>query len=197
MPKKTKISSLRYFKDFNEGIVKPIFSETNEKYNLNEILEKVFNDMVQNRFLDLFKSLNLYYYDLNEILENSRNISASYIDIYYPSNLKYIYINNIELSREKMELILGKLYVYSLKINGTFYFSEGTKERFNAYLANGVYMYLEKNDIDFSKYKSPFIVKLIDKKTIYDFGEDYAHAFNKEYPIFLYNKCLEYYKEFN
>jgi len=196
MPKKTKISSLRYFKDFNEGIVKPIFSETNEKYNLNEILEKVFNDMVQNRFLDLFKSINLYYYDINEIIEKSRNISVSYIDIYYPFNLKYIYINNTELSREKMELISGKLYVYSFKINGTFYFSGGTKQRFNAYLANGVYMYLEKNDIDFTKYKSPFIVKLIDK-TIYDFEEDYTYAFNQEYPNFLYKKCSDYYNEVN
>ena len=196
MPKKTKISSLRYFKDFNEGIAKPIFSETNEKYNLNEIMGKVFNDMVQNRFFDLFKSINLYNYDINVILDKSRNISISYSDIYYPYNLKYIYINNTELSREKMELISGRLYIYSLKINGTFYFYGGTKQRFNAYLANGVYMYLEENDIDFTKYKSPFILKLIDR-TITDFEDEYIYAFNQEYPNFLIKKCSEYYKEVN
>ena len=196
MPKKTKISSLRYFKDFNEGIAKPIFSETNEKYNLNEIMRKVFNDMVQNRFLDLFKSINLYNYDINVILDKSRNITISYSDIYYPYNLKYIYINNTELSREKMELISGRLYIYSLKINGTFYFYGGTKQRFNAYLANGVYMYLEENDIDFTKYKSPFILKLIDR-TITDFEDEYIYAFNQEYPNFLIKKCSEYYEEVN
>jgi hypothetical protein len=196
MPKKTKISSLRYFKDFNEGIAKPIFSETNEKYNLNEIMGKIFNDMVQNRFLNLFKSINLYNYDLNVILDKSRNISISYFDIYYPYNLNYIYINNIELPREKMEIISGKLYVYSLKINGTFYFSGGTKQRFNAYLKDGINMYLEKNDIDFTKYKSPFKVNLIDR-TIYDFDEQYEYAFNQEYPNFLIKKCSEYYKEVN
>ena len=196
MPKKTKISSLRYFKDFNEGIVKPIFYETNEKYGLNEIMGKVFNDMVQNRFLDLFKSINLYNYDINVILDKSRNISISYSDIYYPYNLKYIYINNTELSREKMELISGRLYIYSLKINGTFYFYGGAKQRFNAYLANGVYIYLEENDIDFTKYKSPFILKLIDR-TITDFEDEYIYAFNQEYPNFLIKKCSEYYKEVN
>ena len=196
MPKKSKISSLKYFKDFNEGKVEPIFSETNEKCNLNKIIEKVFDTMVQNRILDLFKTINLYIYDINAILNNSRNISISYYDILYPDYLKYIYINNTELSREDMEIISGKLYVYSLKINGFFSFSGGSKIRFNASLNNNAIIYLDKNGIDFTRYKSPFNLKLIDR-SIYDFEEDYIYPFNKEYPSFLIKKSSDYYKEVN
>ena len=192
MPKKTKISSLRYFKDFNEGTAKPIFSGTNEKYNLNEIMTKVFDDMVQNRIFDIFNSFNLYNYDINVILDKSRNISITDYELYYLYDLRYIYINNIELSREKLKLISGRLYVSSLKINGIFYFNGNIKLRFNAYLKEDIAMYLENNQIEFTKYRYPFIVNMIDT-SLYD-GE-YEYAFNLEYPNFLIIKCSEYYKE--
>ena len=224
IPKKSKINNLRYFKDFNEGIIKPIFSETNEYYDLNVILTNIFDEMFKNRILNIFEKINLYYYDLNKILENSKNIIfyfslfllyllsfkrinliyyflnerkwISFInsDIYYPYNSKYVFINTIELSKDKIIIESNILYVRYLKFNGRFYFYNGDFIEFNAYLRDNVSLYLYKNMISFTNKYRPFKVKIIDKSIIDD-ENNYEYAFNKEFLTLLDYKCEQYYKE--
>ena len=194
IPKKSKINNLRYFKDFNEGIIKPIFSETNEYYDLNVILTNIFDEMFKNRILNIFEKINLYYYDLNKILENSKNISFIDSDIYYPYNSKYVFINTIELSKDKILIESNILYVKYLKFNGKFYFYNGDFIEFNAYLRDNVSLYLYKNMISFTNKYRPFKVKIIDKSIIDD-ENNYEYAFNKEFLTLLDYKCEQYYKE--
>ena len=194
IPKKTKISCLKYFKDFNEGIINPIFSETNEYYNLNVILTKIFDEMFKNRILNIFENINLYYYDLNKILNNSKIINFIYSDIFYPYNSKYIIINKIELNKEKIIFESNILYVRYLKFNGRFYFYNGDFIEFNAYLKENVEMYLLKNMISFTNKYRPFKVKIIDKSFIDD-EYYYEYAFNNEFLYLLDNNCKKYYAE--
>lgn len=91
IPKIQKINHLRYFKDYNEGKILPIFSETNDYCNIYDAFIIVLNDMFRNRIFNILNKANLYLFDFYEIMNMSNIISYKNTYVSYIDNLDYFY----------------------------------------------------------------------------------------------------------
>ena len=135
VPKIEKISKFKFFKDYNEGKVKPFFPDTNKYYNIEEALSWSMEDIFRNKISDTLFRVNLYLYDFNQIMEMSKNISCKNAKHKYFENLDYIYISEFKMS-ENDYLIYSNLDINYLELKGNFTFDNGDFVEFNAYLGD-------------------------------------------------------------
>ena len=191
VPKVNKISHLKYFKDYNEGNIRPIFSETNEYCDIDDILKILFNDMLKERIsYTLENKMNLYYYDFKEIMSMSKNIS--YAQTKYKDSVDYLYIDEYNLSLNDVEIKNDNLYIYNIILKGYFVLLDGNVIEIKAYLKENKNMRLNIYGIDFSERRLPFEIKLENKEVEED-EKIYEQAFNNHYIYYIDEQAILYF----
>ena len=187
-----KVSHLKYFKDYNEGIIKPIYSKTNQYNDIDEIMTNIIN----NKIYDVFSYINLYYYDLIKILDmiKNRNMTINDRDQYYPYNLQFIFISEIDIPIEYCKIEDSTLRVEYIRFKGYFYFYDGDYLEFNAYLSDDNYMYLNYNiGIYFLNKNQPFTIDMMNENQNYI----YLRIFRREFLFIIDEKYKSYYYNLN
>ena len=171
-----KIKHLRYFKDYNEGKVKPKYSEIDDYFDVDEILKMGFDKIFKNRIEDIFDNINLYYFDINRILYNTtyKNIDCSEKYPQYFIHLKSIYITDTQVPISNVKMIDNSLYIYYLNIKGYFTFYNGEFVEFNIFLQEDTYFYLNKNGIFYLNPHQPFKIVLTDS-TLDEYTDEFLY----------------------
>ena len=195
VPKIQKISNFRFFKDYNEGKVKPFYPDTNEYCRIEEALSLYLKNMFLDRIDRVLQyNTNLYLYDFYQIMGMSKNISYKGTKLDYLKNLDYVYINEYYLYKGDYTVYFNKLYIYYLELNGFFVFDNGDLVEFNAYLKYNDYITLdERLGIDFYNKRHSFEIELLDPD-LSDVLYQYETVFHKKYREFLENNSLLYFK---
>lgn len=193
IPKISGISHLRYFKDYNEGKVLPIFSETNDYCKIYDGLSVVLNNMFQNRILNILEKINLYLFDFYEIMNMSKVISYEDAKIQYITNLDSILITQFEIPENSVYTISNRFYIAGLKLKGQFFLKTGEFLGFNAFLKTNYPLYLDINGIYFTNKYAPFKIEMEDYE-LQDENYRYEYTFNLKYHYYLEDNSVIYFK---
>lgn len=177
MSKNNMIGSLKYFQEYNNAMY------GDEESTIKKDLKKNFKSMLEDRVENVLNQINLYTYDLQNILElATTNITCSKPDEY---KIDFIMIESFDFDYNGLSIDYGeaKLKLTNLKLKGIFLTGEIETE-FEATLSRDKELILDENKIEFSN-NDPFTVSLSDLR--------YKKALNEDFVTCLEQKHFEYY----
>ena len=195
LPKIKKISHLRFFKDYNEGKVKPFFPDENEYCTIEEALSSYLNNVFLRRINDILNNINLYLFDFYQIMDMTKNISYKDTELTYLQDIDYIYISEYIVPKDYVYVNFYKLYINYLELSGNFTFNNGDFVEFKAYLKIDNYISLDaKLGIDFYNPRHFFEFKLLDPEIDNNTLFQYEYVFYRKYRYILEENSLIYFK---
>ena len=157
-----------------------------------------FDKIYKYRIEDIIDNINLYYFDLNRILNNTMytDIDCSKKYWQYFKNLKSINITEIQVPISNVEMIDNRLYVYYLSIKGNFTFKNEDFVEFNVLLQKDNYLYWNEIGIYYLNSHQPFTLTLTDP-TWDDYTSTFLYIFKSEYKLYLDKTFEDYYNLLN
>lgn len=188
-----KISKLKFFKDFNDKKIKPIY--VNKEVDITDTLSENFGKIFIDNIKSLLEYKNLLTYDLKSILDLSVNETITLSDNLKSLQLNYIIITNYEMEESDKNININtdnKLTLYSLKISGIVHVDDGVFTSFTATLHKSRKIYLNYSN-------SNLIIEFSNKNKVFDVSvengdyNDFEDIFNYNFMNYLREKSSEYY----